>query len=199
MVAERRLTFVVHGVYRRNMVIRDRQTGSIWQQATGECIAGPMEGERLTPLGGAMLRWHVWRAENPDGVLSTEPDPPVTGFISNKAMTRLLEGTRHFAGPGWSSRGDRRLPLHTEIIGVEVDSAAKAYPLDLLREHGILEDMLNGEMITLVYDEQADRARAWCQNQELHVERQCWLGWVEFHPHTGVYNLEETTTSCHKP
>lgn len=36
------LNFRVAGVWRRNMIIVDDKTESIWQQTTGECIYGPL-------------------------------------------------------------------------------------------------------------------------------------------------------------
>ena len=60
-VDDQRLTFEVAGVYRRNMIIRDRQTGTLWQHATGEALMGPLKGVQLRPLGGELIRWSRWK------------------------------------------------------------------------------------------------------------------------------------------
>jgi hypothetical protein len=54
-VNDQRLMFEVAGVYRRNMIIRDRQTGTLWQHATGEALMGPLKGVQLQLLGGEPL------------------------------------------------------------------------------------------------------------------------------------------------
>lgn len=46
IVDRQRLTFEVLGVHRRNMVIRDIQTGTVWQQGTGEAMYGK-QNERI--------------------------------------------------------------------------------------------------------------------------------------------------------
>jgi hypothetical protein len=42
-----RLTFEVLGVHRRNMIIRDLQTGTVWQQGTGSAMYGKLKGKQL--------------------------------------------------------------------------------------------------------------------------------------------------------
>lgn len=38
------LTFHLAGIHNQNFLMRDEETGSFWQQVSGECIAGPMRG-----------------------------------------------------------------------------------------------------------------------------------------------------------
>lgn len=52
-----RLNFVVEAVWRRNMIIRDRETGTLWQQANGEALIGPLQGTQLQALGGELMNW----------------------------------------------------------------------------------------------------------------------------------------------
>ena len=44
------LTFRLYGINNQNMLMRDEETGSWWQQATGEAIQGPLKGRRLVPF-----------------------------------------------------------------------------------------------------------------------------------------------------
>jgi hypothetical protein len=47
-----KLYFKVSAVWRRNMVMIDDQSKSLWQQATGECIYGKHKGKYLELLSG---------------------------------------------------------------------------------------------------------------------------------------------------
>ncbi len=181
-----RLTFTLAGVWRRNMVIRDMQTGSIWQQDTGECVAGPLMGEHLVFLGGVLVNVGAWRAENPDGLIAQEPDPPVRGLFDNETWFRLFDKTRHFVIPGRKSL-DNRLSAHEEVVGIRLNGEARAYPLKALRERGTIEDVLGGESIAIHYEEGAGRVCAFRDGKNLPVQREWWLGWSEFHPYTSVY------------
>ena len=225
-VEGRRLLFEVAGVYRRNMILRDRQTGTLWQHATGEALMGPLKGVRLQVLGGELTRWSGWREMHPRTALAVEPVPAngrYPGLIPRQRLEHLLEAfTTNYAAPGLVS--DRRLPLHEEIAGLSLAGVDKAYPLAALRERGVINDRIGGRAIAIIYDAAADHALAldrevgdktidllpanggvssadgmqwtWAGQpitadtlplRQVWLERQWWLGWVEFHPASEVY------------
>lgn len=43
----RTLTFYLSGINDQNFLMRDRETGTWWQQITGRAIAGPLKGTQL--------------------------------------------------------------------------------------------------------------------------------------------------------
>lgn len=173
------------------MVIRDRQTHSVWQQATGEAIAGPLIGAQLPLIGGSLVRWQIWREENPGGILATEPDPPAPNLMDVDGMVRLFGVTRLAAGPGLAARRDRRLPLHEVVFGLEVGGEDRAYPLQMLRKLGQIEDFLGGQAVTLRYHPEGDQIEATAGGEPIWGERTWWLGWSEFHPNTDVFTLQD--------
>lgn len=194
---DRTLSFEVASVWRRNMLIRDRETGSIWQQGTGECVAGPYKGRSLEVLGGELCTWAAWRAENPDSIVALEPER-WTGIIPRSVIMKMLErATRNPMTPGLT-RTDRRLLQNADVAGVVVRGEARAYPIAALRGRERVSDRLGGEAITVAYDPAADRARAWrgdspvpaSRDALLPISRQFWAGWYEFHPGTDVFSDE---------
>ena len=50
------LTFRLIGVNNQNFIMEDEQTGTWWQQVTGEAITGPLVGKRLE-LMFSPARW----------------------------------------------------------------------------------------------------------------------------------------------
>lgn len=193
-VNNRPLTFEVWGVWRRNMIIRDRETGSIWQHATGECIVGPLKGSVLQPVGGEMVRWGTWREEYSATQVAVEPEKPVIGLLPNEQMLKLFRITKWFATPGIMAKGDNRLPLHEMIIGIKIGKQSRAYPLTVLREQQIIHDTLGGEPVTISYDHTGDSVRAVIGTDDksgvtIGISRQWWLGWSEFEPETDVYKI----------
>jgi len=46
-VEGRTLHFHLAGINNQNFIMRDEETGSWWQQVTGEAIFGPLKGRRL--------------------------------------------------------------------------------------------------------------------------------------------------------
>ena len=169
------------------MVIRDWETYSVWQHTSGEAIAGPLKGKRLPLIGGSLMKWEAWQTAYPDGVLGTEPDPPAPNLRSVEGMVEIFSITHKFSGPGREARKDHRLPLHEIVIGLQVNGEACAYSLEVLRQLGEISDILGGEAVILSYNLEGDRVTAEVNGKPIPALRQWWLGWVEFHPHTEVY------------
>ena len=63
------LTFHLAGINNQNFLMRDDQTGSYWQQITGEAVAGPLRGRRLNLIASDELSFALWAAEEPDGTI----------------------------------------------------------------------------------------------------------------------------------
>jgi hypothetical protein len=226
-VENQRLTFEVAGVYRRNMIIRDRQTGTLWQHATGESLMGPLEGLRLQPMGGELTQWSRWVETSPHTSLAVEPVPKggrYPGLIPRGRLIHLLElFTTNYAAPGFIS--DARLPQHDEVAGISLAGVDKAYPLSVLRNRIVVNDIIGDRSIAVIYDVDADHVLAldrvvnkipvdlvptsedlttpdgnmqWTWGggplsantpplKQIRIERQWWLGWIEFHPASQVY------------
>jgi len=224
-----RLIFQVAGVYRRNMIIRDRQTGTLWQHATGEALLGSLKGTQLQPLGSELTRWSKWKEMIPNTSLAVEPIPVhgrFPGLIPRDRLEYLLETfSTNYAAPGFVT--DNRLPMHEEIVGVSLTGVDRAYPLVAIRNQGVIHDRIGENSIAIVYDADADHVIAfnclvsdkiieltpangalsslegmmrWTfmgnpltantpPLQKLQIERQWWLGWIEFHPTSDVYQI----------
>ena len=193
----RTLTFEAAAVWRRNMILRDRETHTLWQHATGEALIGPLAGASLEWLGGEQTTWSAWRGEHPDTVVAIEP-AQWTGRVPRALVTRMLEfaTTRGTALPGLSAL-DRRLPLHEPVIGVSLAGEARAYPLAILHQAGAINDSLGGINLRLTYDPAADRVRVWkmavpqtgaaggSRHEPLPAQRPWGKGRVEFAPARG--------------
>lgn len=169
------------------MVMRDRETGTIWQHATGEALVGPLAGAALMPLGGTLATWSAWKRDYPQTHLAE--DSPSYGLIPKRRLQAMLQITHILHVPGLSAN-DRRLPAHEEIVGLAIKGEAKAYPLAALKRVGRIQDQLGGVSLTLLYEADQDRVRALADpsaSDPLRVERQWWLGWSEFHPGSQIW------------
>ena len=49
--------------------MRDRETGSWWQQASGRAIAGKMKGATLELMPNDELTFALWKSESPEGLV----------------------------------------------------------------------------------------------------------------------------------
>jgi hypothetical protein len=185
-VNEQLLTFQVFGVWRKNMVMRDHQTGTIWQQATGEAIDGPLKGCHLELLTGWETTWGMLRNTFSEACYALPPRK-FTSLMPKPILQHAL-GITHWANLNGLSSPDTRLRPHVVVIGVVVNGAAKAYPLDVLRAQPAVMDQVGGESIQLMYDAAGDQVTVTtAEGIRLYTERQWWTGWSEFHPRSELY------------
>ena len=65
----RTLHFEYDSMVGANEVHKDRETGSRWQQSTGEAISGPMQGSHLDLYPSVRTTWKEWRRRFPNTVV----------------------------------------------------------------------------------------------------------------------------------
>jgi hypothetical protein len=187
----KRLTFDVFGVWRKNMVMNDRETGTIWQHTTGEALHGALKSRRLEVLPGWETTWGELLAVYPQAKYVVEP-ASFTGLMPKAVLQRALRIT-HIAKLDGLSPLDKRLDAHEMVIGVVLNGEAKAYPLTALRSLGVLHDPVGGEMLEIRYIPLGDSIAIQKAGEAVvPYERQWWLGWSEFHPRSAIYGIGES-------
>ena len=135
------LVFEVAGVYNGTIILRDRQTRSLWAPFSGRALEGPLAGRKLERLPLSTTRWDEWTARHPAGDVVWAPpvareghgswyEPGKWGIVSEMGSTLQA----------W----DPRLPENELVYGIE-NGDGKAFPLRWLRERkGIVNDAIAG-------------------------------------------------------
>ena len=65
----RELHFYLAGINNQNFLMRDRETGSWWQQVTGRAIAGELAGSALELMPNDELTFALWKSESPHALV----------------------------------------------------------------------------------------------------------------------------------
>lgn len=148
------LRFDLAGLIGMNFVMKDRQTGSRWQQATGEAFEGPLQGQRLELYPFLLTTWKEWRARHPE-TLALVPEPHLSAQYQRAARMRKRmriggrpPGRRPLRG---LLREDDRLPAREQVMGLEVGGGQKAYPLARLKQQPVVNDQVGTEPVLVVY------------------------------------------------
>lgn len=139
--------------------MRDEETGSWWQQVTGEAIFGPLKGQRLRPLIHDELTFGLWKREKPAGRV-LRPDEAIAraGKYApanwEERMTRVAVTT--------SQSLDAALGARVLVVGLTVNGASRAYPFEALLKQSPIVDDLGGVpiLITVGADKKSVRAFA---------------------------------------
>jgi hypothetical protein len=141
------LTFHLVGINNQNFVMQDEQTGTWWQQVSGEVILGPLKGKMLTPIATDQLTFAVWRGEAPRGRVLV-PDPRIAK-AGHYAAADWEEKMKSTPAPLTAAR-DPRLTARTLVIGVDHRGASRAYPVERLAAGGVVVDDLGGDAVAIV-------------------------------------------------
>jgi hypothetical protein len=154
----RPLHFHLAGINNQNFIMRDDETGSWWQQVTGEAIFGPLKGQKLLPVLHDELSFGLWKREKPEGRV-LRPDEAVmrAGLYApanwEERMTKVRVTT--------SQPQDNSLEPRALVVGVTLNGASKAYPFDALLKQSPIIDSVGGVPIFIVVGEDKKSVRAY--------------------------------------
>ncbi len=137
------LHFYLAGINNQNFLMRDKETGSWWQQITGKAIYGPLKGAALQLVLSDELSFGEWSNE----------------FSSGKVLAPLTKYTKEY-DPNWEpdvaklpvviSFPGTELKSRDVVIGLTVASAARAYPWETFAKQSPVLDRVNGTPLLLV-------------------------------------------------
>lgn len=125
--------------------MRDEETGSYWQQVTGEAIAGPLKGQHLTLIPQDELSFGLWKKWQPNGTVLA----PLANYDSKYEKADWEKEYSKLPTVIHGNQGT--LSDRETIIGVVRNGAAQAYPLSSLTvQSPVLIDKVGGAPIMLV-------------------------------------------------
>jgi hypothetical protein len=142
------LRFRLFGINNQNFIMRDEETGTWWQQVSGEAIQGPLRGRRLEGVHHDEIAFELWKREKPFGRVLK----PVAGHqkdYATEAWERRMKKVRTVTPVG----KDDPLTPRTVVAGVTVRGVSRAYPFPMLREERLVVDRLGGVPIVLLVGE----------------------------------------------
>jgi len=142
------------GINNQNFIMRDEQTGSWWQQVTGEAIQGPLRGRRLEGVVHDEVSFGIWKAERPGGrvlkpVVARKDDYAPADW--ERQMKKVETVTPRVPGDPLEPRA--------VVVGVTLNGRSKAYPFSLLRKQSPVLDVVGGVPIVLVVGEDGKSIR----------------------------------------
>jgi hypothetical protein len=152
------LHFHLAGINNQNFIMSDDETGSWWQQITGECVLGPLKGRKLKLSDFDELTFAEWKHEDARGGRVLRPDPRVAA-------------AGHYESADWETKMQRVpvatvladpkavLPARTLVVGVEAGDASKAYPFDALARQNPIVDTIGATPVLVLLAEDGKSVR----------------------------------------
>jgi hypothetical protein len=135
------LHFYLAGINNQNFLMRDKETGTWWQQITGKAIYGPLRGASLELVLSDELTFGEWKSElsekASDGRVLAEVPKYVKEYDSNwEPQTAKYPVVISFPGTELKSRD--------VVVGLAFDGASRAYPWDALVKQSPVVDQVRG-------------------------------------------------------
>jgi hypothetical protein len=131
------LHFYLAGINNQNFLMRDKETGTWWQQITGKAIYGPLKGAALELVLSDELTFGEWKSEVPDGKVLAEVPKYVKEYDSKwEPETAKYPVVISFPGT--------ELKMRDVVVGLEMNGPGRAYPWDTLVKQSPVVDRVNG-------------------------------------------------------
>ena len=148
-------------LYRSNKLMFDRETNSLWNQFTGEPVAGPLAQSdiRLKMRPVTITSWEDWEKRHPDTkVLSLD-----TGHRRDYGPGVVYRD--YFASPDlmFPTRvGDEsQVKRKDYVFGMRDVGAARAWPLEAFAEMPVINDRIGATDVVLIGDPSTRTVRAY--------------------------------------
>jgi len=185
------LTFGVSGLlYNSDVLLYDRQTGSLWSQIMSQAITGSMKNVTLDLLPSRHTTWADWREIHPDTlVLSTD-----TGYRRQYDTSPYLNYERSSRLMFDVENRNRAYDNKNLVLGLSIGGQHRAYPFEELRARGAdrFSDEFAGQELTVVWSEAANSAHVLNEaGVELPTVLAYWFAWYAFHPETEIFHAKE--------
>jgi hypothetical protein len=153
------------GLYNGVVTLCDRESESVFLQASGKFVTGPLLGKQLKTGSILDTTWSEWRHLHPD-TLVMSPDTAYSRYYRSKDQAEP-RGYDRFPAPYFRptvTRGDKRLPPFDKVLGVtlqgkDADGGVtegplfRAYPIKGLQDAGnVINDMLGTVPVAVLFN-----------------------------------------------
>lgn len=153
------LHFYLAGINHQNFLMRDRETGSWWQQITEKAIFGPLQGAAPELVPSDELSFGLWKTEAPGGQVLA----PVAGDQKQydskwEAEVAKLPVVVSFPGTELKSRD--------VVVGLQLSGEARAYPVETILQQSPIQDRIGGNPILIVAGPDRKSVRAFLRPRD---------------------------------
>jgi len=153
------LDFTLVGAIAFNATFEDNQTGTWWQQETGEAAMGKLKGRVLEDVGFEQMTLANWLEKHPSSQI-LQYDPNFTRRYNFVAKLQNFEATK----PAWHMQETPSL-----VMGLEIDGVARGYDWEQLKTSQVVMDDVNDAPIVLAVSPDQSSALAYSREHDGEV------------------------------
>lgn len=181
-----------------NVVFYDRTYHALWSQVGFKALSGPFAGRSLKHLRWEITTASNWRREHPrSSIVSFQ-----TGYHRNYRFNPYAAYFRNNRLMFPVHPIDHRLPLKTQVIGIQIGQVTRAYPVHALMvsAKGRISDIVAGERVILTRTHKGRGYRVRKAPPDANTVSTFWFAWSAFHPNTTIFGRpHQGATSADSP
>ena len=140
--------------WRRGVMVARSKDGTLWSALSGRAFEGPQKGKRLERIPALLTEWAHWLMLHPESTAYDLFDGK--RYAAASLPTTLSSEARQSMG-----RVDPRLEPLAPVLGVEVEGAPRAFPLDPDSERACYADTVGGVPVAVFWYAATRSAVAW--------------------------------------
>jgi hypothetical protein len=142
------LHFYLAGINNQNFLMRDKETGTWWQQITGKAISGPLRGTSLELVLSDELTFGEWKSEVSSTPVLAEVLKEVPKYAKEYDSKWEPETAKY---PVVISFPGTPLKSRDVVVGLEMDGPGRAYPWDtLVKESPVVDRVQETPLLVAV-------------------------------------------------
>jgi hypothetical protein len=141
----RMLHFQLAGINNQNFIMRDRETGTWWQQVSGVAILGPLAGQSLERMPWDEVTFAVFREEHPRAGVLLPADEHEKDYAPADWEKKIAE----YPTVGEPDPHDPLQPRDL-VVGIASGATAKAYRWTDLDAKSPIADEVGGTPVLLL-------------------------------------------------
>lgn len=142
--------FRLVGARHYNAVIEDAETGTWWYQATGKAAAGKLKGQSLAEIPSQQMTLKAWLQKHSYSYIM-QPDEKFTSEYDDlkEYDTKIRVGKDSI----WQRKN--------WVVGVVIDTMARAYDWNYLKEVRLINDKIGKEQIIVFLENDLHSFHVW--------------------------------------
>ena len=127
------------------VVLYDHQTDTLWSQFLSRGVKGPLADTPLEIVPALQTTWSQWLRLHPDTTVLDKQG----AYQSDSYEGYYRSGAAGILG---ESNKDSRLDGKDLVLGIDLQTASKAYSFEAISQNKIINDAFNGNDVVVTFD-----------------------------------------------
>jgi hypothetical protein len=143
-------------LYNSNLLMYDRTSDSLWSQALGEAVVGPLTGKKLEVYPSLTISWNEFKKNFRSGEVLSKNTGESRDYTRNPYGDYFINNSIFFP----VNNKDSRLESKQIIFGAKNESGTKAFALEDVQKTKLINDKVGDLPVLVLWDQTLKTVKA---------------------------------------